>query len=168
MDVFEGGGYIVQYNAEATQNAYSAIAKGGADVCTCTSCKNFATQRMNAFPNEFLTCLQSFGIDSRKEDEAYQCGKDSTGLYIYGGWFHFVGGVVRGGQEIEVDGFRYWFSLPGQTPKPSDAFNAMPVAAIQFLTHLPWTISEPEPDLITPTQRPGFWRRIGAVLRAFR
>lgn len=170
MEVFERGGYVIEYDAGASRDAYRAVSKGGADVCTCTSCKNFAAQRANVFAAEFLTVLELLGIDPVKEDEAWECGKDSTGLFMYGGWFHFVGRVVRTGQEIDVGGLRYWFSAPGSTPKPHDAFGAMPVAAIEFFTHLPWTIAEPQPsDPSSSNERPSLWSRLlGKTVRIIR
>jgi hypothetical protein len=164
MDVFERNGYVVEFDAEATRAAYLKVASAGADVCTCDTCLNFARQRAAAYPEAFVALLRSLGIDPLKEDEAYECGKDETGQYSYGGWLHFVGRVLQVGQEIELDGFRYWFDKVGQTPQPNEAFSSEPVAAIEFMTHLAWVIDKPEPDSAPTTTSPRFWQRVARRL----
>jgi hypothetical protein len=168
MEVLECGGYAIEYDLAATRAAYTRITQAGADVCSCESCDNFARQRNRAYPEPFIAVLHSLGIDALKEGEAYECGKDESGLYIYGGWLHFVGTVIRVGEEVKADGFRYWFDLPGNVPQPHDAFSGGPASAIEFMTHLPWVSERPEPDYSAAPNPPGFWRRIGGRLHLLR
>jgi hypothetical protein len=146
MEFVEFGGYAVEYDRSATVAAYARVSRAGADICTRDSCDNFAHQRATVYPEQFAAILRLLGIDPLKEREAYECGKDGTGLYLYGGWLHFVGTVVRVGDEIDLDGFKYWFDRPGNVPKPDDAFSGGPVSAIEFLTHLPWVSDKPAPN----------------------
>jgi len=146
MKRLEFGAFSVDFDDDATRAAYHRLSQGGANVCACDSCENFAAQRETAYPEKFVAVLRSLGIDPSKENEAYECGRDETGLHLYGGWLHFIGAVVRVGDEIEIEGFRYWFDDPGHAPQPDVAFAGVPVSAIEFMTHLPWIIDKPEPD----------------------
>ena len=150
----------MEYDRDATSAAYTHVLQAGADVCRCDSCENFARLRAKAYPEQFIAVLRSLGIDPLKEDEAYECSKDESGLYLYGGWLHFVGRVIRVGKEIEVGEFRFWFDQAGNVPSPHDAFKSGPVSAIEFLTHLPWVLERPEPDYSPPLNPPGFWHRV--------
>ena len=111
--------------------------ESGAESCTCDSCENFVLARSDAFPEEFLRFLSSVGIDWRKEGEAFEMGKDESGLYLYGGWFHFVGRVVQIGAGIDINGFRFSFDPPGQVPQADEPFRGGPISAIEFVIHLP-------------------------------
>jgi len=143
MQRLEHRGYIVEYDREATVSVYSSLAQGGATLCLCNSCENFTRLRSQAYPPEFVSLLETLGVDPTKEGEAYECGKDGTGLYIYGGWFHFLGRVVQTGPEADVNGFKYWFDLTG--PPAGEEFRGGAASAIEFLTHLPWVSDRPEP-----------------------
>jgi len=73
------------------------ITAPGADGCGCIYCKNFAAQRQNVFPAEFLRLLGELGVDPMKEWEAFEYNFDAKNphkLVLYGGWFLFAGALV--------------------------------------------------------------------------
>ncbi len=89
------GGWMVRHDRAATVAYYRTLARGGADDCGCSGCRNFALQRSTAFPVEFLRLLEKLGVDTGKEHEVYEMGPASNGLRCYGGWFCFVGSFGR-------------------------------------------------------------------------
>lgn len=160
METFDEDGFLVRYDHDATVAAYREIAQGGANVCSCSGCDNFARLRSRVYPPEFLRILSVLGIDPSKENEAWQCGTDKTGLYVYGGWFHFVGEVAKAGPTVNLGGFEFGFAQGGALPG-HDTFAPGPVAAIDFVTRLPWVSDLPEAD---PPPK-GAGRRIADYVR---
>jgi hypothetical protein len=54
----------IRCDREATAGLYrDIITVPGSERCTCISCKNFAAQRTNVFPEEFLRFLKELGVD---------------------------------------------------------------------------------------------------------
>lgn len=53
----------IRFDREATAALYrDTITVAGAERCTCISCKNFAAQRTNIYPEEFLRFLKELGV----------------------------------------------------------------------------------------------------------
>lgn len=141
MERWVGKGFEVEFDRGANVAAYSKIT-GDADRCPCTGCKNFAAQRSTVYPDEFVQLLRELGIDPMKEGYAWECGPDKDGLYIYGGWFHFIGRFLRRGFAVQLGAFEYWFS-EGQVPRAPAAFGEGCRCAVEFTTRLKWVIDEP-------------------------
>lgn len=143
------GDQLIDFDREATLLAHSTLDHGGADRCSCSGCRNFVLLRDRAYPEPFLLFLKTLGIDPNKEGEAVLYGP-KDGLYLYGGWFYFVGEVVEAGQSCMRggEGFRYWIN--STFPQPPAVFGKK-VAAIEFITPLPWVLKEPW-DPIAKTQ----------------
>jgi hypothetical protein len=151
------GDQLIRFDREATVAAYSAISHGGADACTCSGCRNFALQRNNIYPIEFLNLLNTLGIDPIKEGEAFHNGP-TGGLQSYGGWFYFVGEVVEKGENavsvcrvpIPVDPNHQPLTVPDMFqyfigtafPRAPEAFRK-PVVALEFSTLIAWVLEEP-------------------------
>jgi len=151
------GDQWIRFEREATAAAYSVISQGDADRCTCQGCRNFACQRDNIYPGQFLNLLSTLGIDPSKEGEAVHYGQTGQ-LYFYGGWFYFVGEVLEKGESVVTigcapkliggnhqlspvpEGFQYFIGT--SFPKPPKAFGS-PVIAVEFSTVLPWRLDEP-------------------------
>jgi hypothetical protein len=82
----------VRFDREATARLYrDIITVAGAECCACISCKNFAAQRTNVYPQEFLRLLNELGADASRDWEAfdYNFGPDNPHIHLYGGWFLF-------------------------------------------------------------------------------
>lgn len=63
----------ILFDREATIDLYlQTITVPGADRCGCIYCKNFAAQRRNVFPAEFLRLLGELGVDPMNEWEAFE------------------------------------------------------------------------------------------------
>jgi len=97
---------------------------------------------VTAYPENFRLLLDELAIDPEKEGEVYECGPDGP-LRVYGGWLYFVGELVEAGERITDDtfGFQYFFEEAKRLPRPAVDFGKN-VLAVEFLTKLPWVISE--------------------------
>ena len=141
MNQLRIGDQLIRYDRTATVAAYSQMKQAGADLCTCSGCRNFALLRDKVYPDRFRELLKTLGIDARKEAEAVHYGpKDPS--HLYGGWFYFVGEIIEAGQDRSTagKGFQYWAGT--SFPAPPVSFGKT-VAAIEFMTQLPWVLDEP-------------------------
>jgi hypothetical protein len=120
------------------------ITVADAERCTCISCKNFAAQRTNVFPEEFLRFLKELGVDPSREWGIldYDFGPEDPHIHLYGGWFLFCGELVEGSDrqtELGAGTFAHWFtnSFPDSTlPKE------LKLCAVEFLVRIPWILPE--------------------------
>ena len=136
----------ILFEREATAALYrQTIMVPGADRCSCIPCKNFAAQRVTAFPEKFFQLLKELGADPLKEWELFDYNFDSKRPHkhvLYGGWFLFVGELVEGVDkrpEPAPQGFAHRFttSFPAGTLPTGLKF-----CAVEFLGELPWVLSK--------------------------
>ncbi len=142
MDQIQVGQRIIRCDTERTRKAYAAMERGDAERCGCSYCRNFAAQRSTVYPENFRLLLDQLGIDPEKEGEVYECGPEDS-LRIYGGWFYFAG-ELTGPDERVTDAnsvFEYWFADAKHYPVPVVDFGNS-VMSVQFVTKLPWIISD--------------------------
>ena len=142
MDRMQSGDQTIRYDREQTRKAYAAVKGGDAERCGCSYCLNFVAQRATAYPENFRLLLDQLGIDPEKEGEVYECGPDGP-LRVYGGWFYFVGELIEAGERMTdaASGFQYFFTDAKRLPSPQVDFGEN-VLAVEFVTKLPWVISE--------------------------
>jgi hypothetical protein len=142
MEQIQAGDQLIRYDSVHTRQAYSAMKCGDAERCGCSYCLNFAAQRTTAYPKNFLLLLDQLGVDPEKEGEVYECGPEGT-LRTYGGWFYFVGELIQAGERMTdaASGFQYYFADAKHLPNPEVDFGKS-VVAVEFLTKIPWVISE--------------------------
>lgn len=164
MDEIQSGDRTILFDPNLTRTAYSAIPGGDAERCGCLYCLNFAAQRSSVYPSEFRSLLEQIGIDPQKEGEVYELAPEGT-LRIYGcaptsrlrhqlsllarnvlaRWFYFAGEIVKAGERnSSLDNFEFWFANAKQLPQPVADFGDK-VAAVEFITKLPWVLTE-KPD----------------------
>jgi hypothetical protein len=142
MDEIQLGDQTIRFDQTRTRVAYAAVPSGDAERCGCSYCLNFAAQRSNAYPDEFRSTLEKIGIDPDKEGEVYEIGPEGE-KRIYGGWFYFAGEVAAAGERNStLVNFEFWFADAKQLPKPTADFGDK-VAAVEFMTRLPWVLVDP-------------------------
>jgi len=117
MKQIQVGDRIIRYDKKRTTAAYSVIKKGWADECNCSSCRNFAAQRHNVYPESFKLLLQQLGVDSEQEAGVYECGTDGDSI-TYGGWFYCSGEVIQAGKRLT----QYYFAAVKRLPRPNAEF----------------------------------------------
>ena len=144
----------IEHDPDATRSAYAPLPIGTG--CPCDQCRNFDAAVGRAFPTEFMELAGSLGIDPLKPAELCHWTKEPTGLYLTGGWFHFVGRIVSGADAMQYpDGtgeVRYQSFAPGielaithHTSMVPDTFTGLAVCQLDFETRVPWVLSDVEP-----------------------
>lgn len=68
----------------------------------------------------------------------------NQGLYLYGGWYYFIGKIVKHGKKVQIGGLGVQFAT--HFPRPPVPFTGQSVLALEFDTHIPWVLDEPRPD----------------------
>jgi hypothetical protein len=132
----------------ATERAYAQAPAGGAETCGCVFCQNYVAVRERLLPEPFVAFLESVGIDSRKEAEAYHNARIGNGKHHDGGWYHFVGQLHETGDFPMTEagpGFSYYLCR-AQCPhlRALDGHNLVEVGFVA--ESVPWVIDEDEPD----------------------
>ena len=137
------GSQTVRFNREKTVALYQErFVVGGADSCSCASCKNLALHRDKIYPEEFLQLLERLGADRLKEWEAFDYDPfEKPDTHLCGGWFIFCGEIIKGqDQHLQGTGrnFRYCFtsSFPNGTLPTDKKF-----CAVKFVVDVPWVIN---------------------------
>jgi len=120
--------------------------------CSCLYCRNFMAALDSAFPQDFRILASRLGIDVAKPTEVYQYNREPSGLHYFGGLFHFVGVLfdeekTEGPRrlEFEVLSSGFEFTLSSQVQLVADAFKGNGLVQLDFATHVPWVLSEPDP-----------------------
>ena len=93
----EFGRWTLQLDVESTRNAYSVLDVGSPEACGCYPCLNFAANREFNFPSAIRSFLDTAGIAIDREAEIQRYCHLESGLHSYGGWFHFFGAILSGG-----------------------------------------------------------------------
>jgi len=144
----------IECDPDATRAAYVALPIG--TDCSCDQCRNFNVAAGKIFPSEFITLANSMGIDPSKPAELMHWCREPSGLYLTGGWFHFVGRIVSGADAHEhEDGtgvIQYQQLAPdievGLTRHANlvpDTFIGSAVCQLEFQTRVPWVLIDVEP-----------------------
>jgi hypothetical protein len=139
---------------DATRAAYAPLSVG-AD-CACDQCRNFNAAAGQTFPPEFIALAASMGIDPSKPAELMHWCREPSGLYLAGGWYHFVGCIESGTDaHAHEDGtgvIQYQLLAPGIEVGLSrhislipETFAGFAVAQLEFQVHVPWVLADVEP-----------------------
>ncbi len=149
MDSVTFRAWRIAVDREATERAYADISVAGPEGCDCAYCRNFVAARDHVYPPEGIDLFTRLGINPRCEAEVvdYHTMTPDSNHRLTGGWFHFVGSVEEGPDgmyEPLVAGFEIGFTRRAGVIE--HAFAGQQIAQIEFLTHIPWVLDEPNPD----------------------
>jgi hypothetical protein len=91
-----------------------------------------------------LDFLTQFGIDAGKKAEVYGMGPVQPGgeFIQYGGWFHFIGEIVRWGGNVNLDDSLTLYFSP-KIALASGSFLGHPLVQMELEFKLPWMLAEP-------------------------
>jgi hypothetical protein len=145
--------WTIEYDANATRQCFAALPVGSG--CDCAYCRNYLAALDHIFPSEFRALADQLGIDLAKPAELAHYCREEAGL-LTSGWFHLVGTILSGDDawhwvenyarprfETLAPGFQFGFDRRlSLVPEP---FKTGPAVQIEFLTHIPWSLAEPEP-----------------------
>ena len=146
--------WLLEHDETRTRDCYAQLPIGTG--CTCNQCRNFDAARGRNFPAEFIALLDSLGIDSSKPAELCHYCREPSGLYLTGGWFHFVGQIVNGEDAMQWEknngtiAFETLvpeleFAFTGELALVRDVFVGTKLLQLEFQTCIPWVLAEPEP-----------------------
>lgn len=86
------------------------------------------------------------GIDWRKDGEVHLNGRLESGLYSYGGWYHFVGSLDKTGDFPVVsmgERFKVWLCRADAPPLTS--LKSLPRVQLEFLAEVLRVLNEDAP-----------------------
>ena len=154
MDRIEIAGWLLECDPDATRRALTEVPAGAPEACGCLHCRNFAAARDDVYGPDLRILLTQLGVPADREAEVYDCGPaERFGYRRAGGWFHFVGRIVRDplideapparpfvllGPELQV------YFVAGGALVP-DALAGHSVVQLEFETEVPWVLAEPVP-----------------------
>jgi hypothetical protein len=159
LEPVQFGRWVVHCDPVATRRAYDRIGDGSPKPCDCTGCENFNRVREQAYPAAALSLFERLGITPHREAEIFECGPDAGGLYLYGGWYHFVGRLESGGDALVWEivrpsygwgrfdlmpvGERFSIGFSEDVGLVQEAFNGYPLVQVEFRTLVPWVHETP-------------------------
>ncbi len=144
----------VECDLEATQAAYASLAVG--PDCACNECQNFRAAAGRTFTQELYALFAVLRIDPIKPAELCHWCREPGGLYLVGGWFHFVGRILEGAdamQHPDGTGTMNFEFLPGGAEVALTqhisllpaTFRGLAVCQLEFQTRIPWVLAGVEP-----------------------
>lgn len=157
METLRVGRWEISCDPEATRNAYVSILRGGPEECGCEGCRNFAAARSQAYPPKVLALFEALGIPPDREVEVCHFGRLAPGKHLYGGWFHFVGSILSGGDarkqrtekvwQVELEDINDDFSLgfTSFVTLAREPMKGMPLIQLEFTAKVPWVLPTSEP-----------------------
>ena len=146
----------IECDPVVTHSAFASLPRG--TNCSCDQCRNFDAATGRTFPPEFVALASSMGIDVSKPAELCHWCREPSGLYLTGGWFHFVGSILSGvdscqhadgtgtvrleplASGIEVGLTRHSRLVP-------EAFAGLAICQLEFQTRVPWALASVGPAL---------------------
>ena len=140
MEVIRIGGNELTCDPAATRSAYRLFTP---DLCDCAGCRNYRLARDQVFSGAALEFFGQFGIDPCKEAETYDLGPApaNPNLILYGGWFHFIGEIVKCGDRVSLgDNLVVWFS-PGVALGPP-SFAGRLLVQMEMEALVPWLLPQ--------------------------
>lgn len=105
-----------------------------------------------------MRTLSSLGIVAERPIEAYDLGGTVSGFRRYGGWYHFMGTILREdppevNERVEVEpthfvslSDRYWIELTRTVHLVQTAFSGSPLIQMEFEALVPWVIKDEIPE----------------------
>jgi hypothetical protein len=129
----EIGGYVLEYDREAT--AAARIAVPGPEACGCWYCRNWVAGRERLVPASVVDLLTRLGAPLAGEIEVWEV-PDEQHPHLYGGWYMLVGRVVsrpaEGVREFAMDGWQLSWSSGSSYEVPQ--FAGQEVCELHFLS----------------------------------
>ena len=146
--------WLIDHDPDETRQCFARRPVGSG--CTCNECRNFDAAAGRTFSDDFLALVLTLGIDPTKPSELAHCCKEASGLHLTSGWFHFVGSIVSGEDVVKwVDNHGTYqfeklasgceFGFSARSSLVPEVFAGLPTVQLEFVTHVPWVLAEPEP-----------------------
>ncbi|MGH0030357.1 MAG: hypothetical protein ACQGVC_11235 [Myxococcota bacterium] len=161
MQLVELRKWSVRCEPDLTREAYALMDSGGAELCGCEACFNFATTRHLLYSAEVLEFLELLGVDPLLEAGVSHDACLGDGRHGYTACFYLVGEIAQGpattvaraggelccSRESAGGGIAVGFSSPDRDVP--DAFRGLPVVCLEVSVVAPWVSNAPEPHFAT-------------------
>lgn len=127
----EIGGYVIEFDREATTSCYAKIRESGPAMCGCAQCRNWIAGRHESRTPQLLHALESMSIAPDREIEVYEM-PGQLKPHLYSGWYLFVGRIISGTElcEFPCGDMQLAFASRGSFAIPE--FAAFEVAELRF------------------------------------
>lgn len=147
--------WLIDHDPDVTRHCFAQLPVG--TNCDCNQCRNFNAAAGRTFAAEFVALLDGLGIDPTKPAELCHWCREPSGLYLTGGWFHFVGSILSGEDAMHWENntgtFRFEELVPGlefgftaRLTLVREVFGGLPLVQLEFQTRVPWVLAEQEPE----------------------
>jgi len=133
---------VFNCDVEATRKAYESIRVGGVEECECSGCGNFLAQRQSVFPEEVLSLFAALGVNYQRDAEIYHTARLESGLHLYGGWFHFIGSIVKQPDGPAKINERFTVDFLVSRDLAAKAFDNQALVQIEIQAEIPWLLKE--------------------------
>lgn len=141
--------WIFDCDVEATQRAYESILAGGLEGCSCSGCRNFLEQRKSMFPEEVVYLFDQLGINYKRDAEIYHTARLESGLHLYGGWFHFVGSILKQPDGPAKVNERFTIDFLVDRALAAKPFEDQSLVQVEITAEAPWVLKD-EKELDSP------------------
>jgi hypothetical protein len=135
--------WTVDAHPRETADIHAARPTGGPEECGRIYCRDFAAARRTIYPSQFLDILESLAIPPTKETEVCETHEQSPGVHSYGGWFHAVGEIMEGEDDLTPLTEQFSMRISARRDVLPDVFGNSPVLQVDFYGLAPWVLSEP-------------------------
>ena len=143
------GNWLIEFDREATENAYANITHG--ITCDCQLCQNY-DKACSAFPAAVRNFSDELGVDISKPAELMDFTFENN-IANMGGWYHIVGNYLDGDEPIApkqshrkttemftaADGFQIGFT--NMVALVEEGF-PRPVIQMEINFSVPWVLDE--------------------------
>ena len=147
MEALEIEPYVIEFDRQATIDAYARMKTPGPERCGCWDCRNWAAGRDTLVPPALRAILERLGIPLAGEIEVWELPGDRA-PHMYGGFYMFVGRILEGPQDWRlgptVDGWHLYLTMGRSFPVP--AFDGLTTSELGFLVDEVGDFIEPPPD----------------------
>ena len=134
--------WIFDCDVEATLQAYESILAGGLEGCSCSECRNFLGQRKSVFPEEVVNLFAQLGINYKRDAEIYHTARLESGLHQYGGWFHFVGSILKQPNGPAKVNERFTIDFLVDRALAAKSFGNQPLVQVEITAEVPWVLKD--------------------------
>lgn len=137
------------------QRTMEYSAAEAAEHCSCAYCRNFYSAIDTHYPS-LRPFLSQFGLDIEAPEE--QMPYDHQGHMIYDSTYLVYGKTIKMGQgSIVVDNIEVSFAS-ALTDRAEDCFT------LSFDATIPWVLSEPMEETVSPANEPFFLKKMWDTL----
>jgi hypothetical protein len=147
--------WLIDHDPDAARCCYAQLPVGAGRICN--QCRNFDAAAGRTFPAEFVALFDALGIDPTKPAELCHWCREPSNLCLTGGWFHFVGAILAGEDamhwennigtfQLEELQSNLEFGFTSRLALVRGVFAGLPLVQLEFQTHVPWVLAEPEPE----------------------